>query len=182
MITAASSGRRSFCRCRTVLNTPRRCRRSSWSTRAHLPEFLRGRIRPASECAPAGPARTHAPVERLENAVRLRTGEECHAHPNDRADRNCNEHDRRVGIRVAGRKSPGIVRNAIADTTNDVTIALISDHALMRHQYQRRIRTRPVPDADCEEKSPRAARRSRAADVTPIEAMNRNTRRDARDT
>ncbi len=30
-------------------------------------------------------------------------------------------------------------------TTRDATMAAISDHALIRHQYQRRIRTRPVP-------------------------------------
>src|SRR6478672_10916838 len=35
---------------------------------------------------------------------------------------------------------------AVMDTTKEAIIALISLHALMRHQYQRRISTRPVPE------------------------------------
>src|SRR5690242_10216665 len=35
---------------------------------------------------------------------------------------------------------------AVSETTNDAIIALISLHALMRHQYQRRISTSPVPE------------------------------------
>src|SRR5262245_48948562 len=64
--------------------------------------------------------------------------------------------------------------NAVARdaTINDVTMALISDHALIRHQYQRRIRTSPVP-------APRARRNFHACSielscqVTTMEARNR---------
>src|SRR5690242_1138582 len=45
----------------------------------------------------------------------------------------------------AGNQRPGTVWKQIADIANDASIELISDHALMRHQYQRRMRTRPVP-------------------------------------
>src|SRR5215218_10342177 len=65
---------------------------------------------------------------------------------------------------------PGIVRNAMADTTNEVTIALISDHALMRHQYQRRIRTRPVP-APIARRNFQACSTDARCDVTPIAAL-----------
>src|SRR2546423_5879473 len=63
---------------------------------------------------------------------------------------------------------------AISDTMKEAVIALISLHALMRHQYQRRIRTRPVPD-------PRASRNFQAPSmvlsciVTNAAARNRNT-------
>ena len=40
---------------------------------------------------------------------------------------------------------PGIVDSAMSEMTNDAIIALISDQALMRHQYQRRMSTSPVP-------------------------------------
>src|SRR5689334_14080521 len=63
---------------------------------------------------------------------------------------------------------------AINDTMKDAIIALISLQALMRHQYQRRISTRPVPD-------PRASRNFQAPSivlsciVTSAHARNRNT-------
>src|SRR5438067_3576332 len=42
-----------------------------------------------------------------------------------------------------------------SETTADTTIALISDQAFTRHQYQRRMRTSPVPE-------PSASRNSQA--------------------
>src|SRR5512133_1881842 len=45
----------------------------------------------------------------------------------------------------AGNQRPGTVWKQIAEITNDASIELISDQALMRHQYQRRISTSPVP-------------------------------------
>src|SRR5678815_4117090 len=45
----------------------------------------------------------------------------------------------------SGYHRPGTVRKQIAETANEASIALISDQALMRHQYQRRMRTSPVP-------------------------------------
>src|SRR3954464_5637283 len=63
---------------------------------------------------------------------------------------------------------------ALIETTNDAIIALISLHALMRHQYQRRIRTRPVPE-------PRASRNFHAPStvvrfiVTTTDPRNRKT-------
>ena len=56
--------------------------------------------------------------------------------------------------------------------TSDATMALISDHALMRHQYQRRMSTSPVP-------APRARRKRHAPSmlvrkkVTPSDASMR---------
>src|SRR6478736_576528 len=46
---------------------------------------------------------------------------------------------------AAGNQRPGTVAKQMPDIANDASIALISDHALMRHQYHRRISTRPVP-------------------------------------
>src|SRR5438445_13717021 len=63
---------------------------------------------------------------------------------------------------------------AASDTMKEAVMALISLHALMRHQYQRRISTRPVPD-------PRANRNFHAPSivlsciVTRADARNRNT-------
>jgi hypothetical protein len=63
---------------------------------------------------------------------------------------------------------------AASDTTPEMIIALISDHALMRHQYQRRINTSPVPD-------PSASRNSHApwtvssCHATTADARKRNT-------
>ena len=65
------------------------------------------------------------------------------------------------------------------DTTNDATIALISDQALMRHQYQRRIRTSPVP-APIASRNFHACSTDESCDVTTIEAMNRQHCRPAR--
>src|SRR6266550_6080388 len=61
------------------------------------------------------------------------------------------------------RRSPAAKRGlsseiAASDTTNDEIIALISLQALMRHQYQRRISTSPVPD-------PRARRNFHAPSI-----------------
>src|SRR6185437_4115416 len=39
------------------------------------------------------------------------------------------------------------------DTMPEMIIALISDQALIRHQYQRRISTRPVPDPNASRNS-----------------------------
>src|SRR6266542_1043630 len=61
---------------------------------------------------------------------------------------------------------------AVTETTKEVIIALISLHALIRHQYQRRMRTSPVPD-------PSARRNFQAPSmvwrfiVTMTEARNR---------
>ena len=58
------------------------------------------------------------------------------------------------------------------DTTPDAIIAVISDHAFTRHQYQRRISTSPVPD-------PSASRSFQAPSTVPnchatrAEARNR---------
>src|SRR5881394_1563027 len=63
---------------------------------------------------------------------------------------------------------------ASSDTTKEQIIALISLQALMRHQYQRRISTRPVPD-------PKASRNFQAPSmvcsciVTREAARNRKT-------
>ncbi len=63
---------------------------------------------------------------------------------------------------------------AASETTAEMIIALISDHAFTRHQYQRRIRTRPVPE-------PRANKNSHApftvssCHATTADARNKNT-------
>src|SRR4029078_8817464 len=45
----------------------------------------------------------------------------------------------------AGDQRPGTSWKHIAEIANDASIELISDQALMRHQYQRRMSTSPVP-------------------------------------
>src|ERR1700759_1000100 len=45
----------------------------------------------------------------------------------------------------AGNQRPGTVAKQITEIANDASIELISDHALIRHQYHRRISTSPVP-------------------------------------
>src|SRR3990170_2638705 len=65
----------------------------------------------------------------------------------------------------------GIVWNAMRETKNDAVIALISDHALMRHQYHRRISTRPVP-APSASRNLHACSTDESCDVTAIDARN----------
>src|SRR5689334_7164232 len=69
---------------------------------------------------------------------------------------------------------PGTTLKQIDETTNEAIIALISDHALMRHQYQRRIRTSPVP-APSARRNFHACSTDESCDVTPIDAMKRRT-------
>ena len=61
---------------------------------------------------------------------------------------------------------------AVTETTNDAIIELISLQALMRHQYQRRISTSPVPE-------PSARRNRHAAAIVPsciVTKMDRKNR------
>src|SRR5678809_627393 len=69
---------------------------------------------------------------------------------------------------------PGTTWKQMVDTTNDASIAEISDHALIRHQYQRRMSTRPVP-APSARRNFHACSIDDSCDVTPIDAMNRST-------
>src|SRR4051812_18710661 len=61
-----------------------------------------------------------------------------------------------------------------SETTAETIIALISDQAFTRHQYQRRMSTSPVPD-------PRASKNSHApltvsnCHATTADARNKNT-------
>src|SRR5215208_875924 len=71
-------------------------------------------------------------------------------------------------------KREGTVFSAINDTTNEVTMALISDHALIRHQYQRRISTSPVP-APRARSSVHAPSTDLRLSETMIDARNRKT-------
>src|SRR5687768_17423035 len=59
---------------------------------------------------------------------------------------------------------------AAIDTTNEAIIALISLHAFTRHQYQRRMSTRPVPE-------PRASSSSHIAPTVSIIAVTPTERR-----
>jgi len=65
-------------------------------------------------------------------------------------------------------------RNATSETTNDAIIALISLQALMRHQYQRRMSTRPVPEPSARSSSHAEATVS-SCEVTMIERRKRIT-------
>src|SRR5258705_3056843 len=71
-------------------------------------------------------------------------------------------------------KRPRIAQIATSEMTNDAIIALISLHALMRHQYQRRMSTSPVPDPSARRDFHAASTVSRCI-VTKIEARNRET-------
>src|SRR5215510_1899984 len=79
----------------------------------------------------------------------------------------------------AGNQRPGIVTKHTPEITSDAIIAVISDHALIRHQYHRRISTRPVP-------APSASRKRQAPStddschVTSVDARKSPTvaRRD----
>src|SRR5512132_2122892 len=73
-----------------------------------------------------------------------------------------------------GANLPGTTRKAIAETMNEVIIALISDHALIRHQYQRRISTSPVP-APSASRNLHARSPESSCGGTAIEARNRDT-------
>src|ERR1051326_9205385 len=69
----------------------------------------------------------------------------------------------------AGEPRPGTVRKQIADTMNDAIMALISDHALIRHQYHRRISTSPVP-APIANRNFHAPSTDESCHVTSVEA------------
>ena len=60
------------------------------------------------------------------------------------------------------------------EITNDAIIALISDQALMRHQYQRRISTKPVPAPSARRKV-QAFSTLESCQVTKVEARNSAT-------
>src|ERR1041385_1386766 len=68
----------------------------------------------------------------------------------------------------------GIVFMNTSEARNDTTIALISLHALIRHQYQRRMSTRPVP-APIASKNFHAFSTEESCDVTMIESRNSTT-------
>src|SRR5437867_4562735 len=69
---------------------------------------------------------------------------------------------------------------ATVNVTNDATIAAISLHALMRHQYQRRMYTSPVP-APSPIRNFHACSTVLSCDVTTIE-RRKSTTVAARDT
>src|SRR5689334_19229808 len=71
-------------------------------------------------------------------------------------------------------KCDGTTLKQIDETKNDAIIALISDHALMRDQYHRRMRTSPVP-APSARRNFHACSTEESCDVTPIDAMKRST-------
>jgi len=60
------------------------------------------------------------------------------------------------------------------EMANEAIIALISDHALMRHQYQRRINTSPVP-APSANKKRQAPSTDDSCQVTSVEPRNKAT-------
>src|SRR5690349_5803738 len=72
----------------------------------------------------------------------------------------------------AGNQRPGTVWKQIAEIANDASIELISDQALMRHQYQRRMRTSPVP-APIASKNFHAPSTDERRHVTIVESKNR---------
>src|SRR5690349_17204699 len=79
----------------------------------------------------------------------------------------------------AGNQRPGTVRKQISEMANDASIELISDHALMRHQYQRRMSTRPVP-APMARRNFHAPSTDESCHVTSVDSRNSTTvaRRD----
>src|SRR5215207_1653378 len=79
----------------------------------------------------------------------------------------------------AGRRDLTTAR-AVTDTTNEAIMALISLQALMRHQYHRRMSTRPVPEPSARSSSHIAPTVS-ICEVTTIDSRNRITV-DHRDT
>src|SRR4051794_12992799 len=78
-----------------------------------------------------------------------------------------------------GNQRPGTVWKQIHEITNDASIELISDQALIRHQYQRRMSTRPVP-APIASRNFQAPSTDESRHVTMVESRNRRTvaRRD----
>src|SRR6187397_1063911 len=72
----------------------------------------------------------------------------------------------------AGNQRPGTSWKHIAEIANDASIELISDQALMRHQYQRRMSTSPVP-APIASKNSQAFSTEVSCEVTPTDARKR---------
>src|SRR3954471_11733570 len=72
----------------------------------------------------------------------------------------------------AGNHRPGTVAKQIREITNDASIELISDHALIRHQYHRKINTSPVP-APIPSRNFHAPSTDDSCHVTRVEARNR---------
>src|SRR5215467_7567331 len=75
---------------------------------------------------------------------------------------------------VAGNQRPGTSAKQIPEIANDASIALISDHALMRHQYQRRISTSPVP-APIASRNFHAPSTDESCQVTSVDSRNSTT-------
>src|SRR4249919_1315894 len=71
----------------------------------------------------------------------------------------------------AGNQRPGTVTKHMPEIANDAIIALISDQALIRHQYQRRINTRPVP-APSANRNRHAPSTEDSCHVTSVESRN----------
>src|SRR5262245_49500598 len=78
-----------------------------------------------------------------------------------------------------GYHRPGMSLKQISEIANDASIELISDHALIRHQYHRRMRTRPVP-APMANRNFHAPSTDDSCQVTSVESRNSTTvaRRD----
>src|SRR5689334_1918861 len=74
----------------------------------------------------------------------------------------------------AGNQRPGTNWKQSAEITNDASIELISDQALMRHQYQRRMSTSPVP-APIASRNFHAFSTDESCDVTMIDRRNSTT-------
>src|SRR5262245_4521201 len=74
----------------------------------------------------------------------------------------------------AGNQRPGTIEKQMIEIANDASIELISDHALMRHQYQRRINTRPVP-APMPSRNFHAPSTDESCHVTTVEARKSRT-------
>src|SRR5436190_13403156 len=73
---------------------------------------------------------------------------------------------------LAGNQRPGTVAKQMPEMANEASIALISDHALMRHQYQRRMSTSPVP-APIASRNRHAPSTDESCHVTSVDARNR---------
>src|SRR4029078_3401082 len=74
----------------------------------------------------------------------------------------------------AGNHRPGTVWKKIHEIKKDATIELISDQALMRHQYQRRMSTSPVP-APMASRNFHAPSTDERRQVTSVEARKSRT-------
>src|SRR5215467_13716015 len=79
----------------------------------------------------------------------------------------------------SGYHRPGMSLKQISEITKEASIELISDHALMRHQYQRRMRTSPVP-APIASRNFHAPSTDDSCQVTSVESRKSTTvaRRD----